>query len=140
MRHVEEQKVRRVQVSTCIAFCEVISLPGMPDLTSPPHVLKHLHNVPAGKLQVLAGRGSLDLLRVNNRAASTIYVLLYDQTAQPANGEVPDRAPIEIPPGDFTLTSFGMGFSSGCWLAISATATTLTANGADVWVDAGGSH
>jgi hypothetical protein len=110
------------------------------NLTKTPAVLKHLHNVAGGKLQLLERGGTLTSVALHNRSGATVYLQCFDQTAQPVDSAVPHRAAVPVPAGSYYESDTARGFTNGCWLCISTGAAALIANGASVDLDAGGIH
>jgi hypothetical protein len=110
------------------------------NLTKTPAVLKHLHNVVGGKLQLLERGGTLTSVALHNRSAATVYLQFFDQTAQPVDSAVPHRVSVPVPAGSYYESDTARGFTNGCWLCVSTSAATLVANGTSVDLDAGGVH
>jgi hypothetical protein len=110
------------------------------NLTKAPAVLKHLHNVAGGKLQLLERTGTVTSVVLHNRSGATVYLQFFDQTAQPVDSAVPHRASVPVPAGAYYESDTERGFANGCWICISTGAATLTANGTSVDLDAGGIH
>ena len=109
-------------------------------LTQTPFVLVHLLNAIGGKLQVLQSAGQLATITAQNQGAGTVYLQFFDFVAQPSNGATPTFAPVPLPAGTYYESDAPRGFVNGCWVCVSTTATTLTANGTDLYLDAGGLH
>jgi hypothetical protein len=110
------------------------------NLTKTPAVLKHLHNVAAGKLQLLERGGNVTSVALHNRSGAAVFLQFFDQTTQPVDTAVPHRVSVPVAAGSYYESDTERGFANGCWLCISTTAATLTANGASVDLDAAGIH
>src|SRR5437870_5016879 len=110
----------------------------MGDLTKNPFSSKHLHNVLAGKLQVLASAGALTGVFLRNTSGATVYLHLFDVTASPSDGDTPTYAPVPITTSSYYESDTPRGFANGCWLCVSTSEDTLTAVGTGVAVDASG--
>lgn len=108
------------------------------NLTAQPCVSSHLLNVAGGKLQLLQSAGQANLMTVNNLSGATVYIQFFDQLLAPVDTNVPHWAPIPLPAGAYLESDTARGFVNGCWICISTTAATLTANGTSVYLDAGG--
>lgn len=88
-------------------------------------------------LVVKASGGNLFDYEAYNAAAATRYVQVFNATALPANGTVPDLMPLEIPAagtGSLAFVNEGCPFTTGIVIAISSTRATLTIAAANMWV------
>lgn len=89
-------------------------------------------------LVAIAGGGKLVRLRVYNRGASTVYLMIFNVAALPNDGATPSLPPVPIVAGGYYETDTGDDFDTGCVIAGSSTNTTLTLIGAaDLSIAAG---
>lgn len=89
----------------------------------------NVHSTALEKSHVIsAGACTLRSIVATNTGAADAWLHLFDLTALPANGTVPDRAPIPVPAGSPQGWSSvqGSSFAVGCVAALSSTLGTLT--------------
>ena len=88
---------------------------------------------------IKSGDGKLYGFTVFNSNAATRFILLYEATAVPSNGDTNFVAPFAVAATSTLLVSFGdvgRPFVNGCLLVNSTTSTSLTLGAADQWFDA----
>ena len=93
----------------------------------------------ASSLKVKTGDGKLYGFTVFNSNAATRFILLYEATAVPGNGDTSFVVPFAVGATSTLMVSFGdvgRSFVNGCLLVNSTTSTSLTLGGADQWFDA----
>ena len=92
-------------------------------------------NKPFSKsLSVAEKNGVLRTIRVDSKAAATVYLLYFDRATVPSNGAIPSSAPVPIVAGGYYESANEFHFNSGLQIHASSTAATLTAiAGDDVW-------
>jgi hypothetical protein len=94
------------------------------------------------KLQVLPNPGKVLALVAHNKSTTvTYFLLIFDTTAEPSAGAVPDFAPIPLEPtgdgGAYLESQLPREFARGCWIMLSTTAATLNlSEDDDVWITA----
>lgn len=83
----------------------------------------------AGAVSRVVNIGPSRLVEIfgRNLEAGTVYLMIFDAAAVPANGTAPDISPIELLAGQsFSLTTPPALFTAGLTWAVSTTDTTLT--------------
>ncbi len=100
----------------------------------------HLGSVALEKSHVVSPTPCvLRSLRAINTSGSTVYLMVFDTTSLPADGAVPNRAPVPITTNNINGADWpaGTSLSVGCVVVLSSTVATLTlVSTACGWFDA----
>lgn len=112
------------QLKTLFVLLSLVALPLMAQV-----VANSFYSSPtiAAAVQVKTGYVQMYDASMFNNSAGTVYFMLFDTNAVPANGTTPSDVPVQVPSGSTGSISYrGRPLTYGLYLAASSTPTNLT--------------
>lgn len=127
-------------VSTVATGIQLVGIKEVPDATSTYAPSNSTSTAYVNNAVIKGSSGVLFNVTGYNSKSSSQYILLFNATSLPGDGNAPNFPPLNVPAGQtFSLDfggKFGRYFSSGIVICNSSTANTKTIGSADCWFDA----